>query len=119
MKYAIRSPLCGPFEFEADSDIDAYGKFCARAGYTVFAACTIQTMDLHPMHGDSVARDLALGASLERNKHYRAKSTVYGVKPWANGYAIFYLPSGISVEWFARKCDATRVLNRRYNTYNP
>lgn len=80
MKYAVRSPIAGPFEFEADSDIDAYGKFCDRAGYTVFAACTIQTMDLHPSRGDSMARDYALGASLERNKIYTARARMADYK---------------------------------------
>jgi hypothetical protein len=51
MKYSIRSPLAGPFEFEADTDIDAYGKFCDQAGYTVFAACTIKEIELTPARG--------------------------------------------------------------------
>lgn len=54
MKYRVRSPLAGPFEFEADTATDAYGKFCDKAGYTVYAACTIEGLgggpSLSPMY---------------------------------------------------------------------
>lgn len=43
---------------------------------------------------------------------------VYAVQPWNNGFGIIYVPSGACVDWYARKCDAMRVFNRRYSTYN-
>jgi hypothetical protein len=51
---------------------------------------------------------------------FRASQAVYALKERSDGYGwnIMYQPTGTCVEWFKRKCDAARVLNRRYSSYN-
>lgn len=72
--YRIRSPLTGWNEFDAETDIDAYGKFCDKVGYTVFDACTIETVHFEPCRGDSIPRDYVKAASKLRNKVYMARA---------------------------------------------